>query len=94
MLGPIFVFAFVIATLIGALFHLVVGGNARRLALFLLAGWCGFVLGQILGVSFRVEIVTVGGLHIVASSVGAFFMLLMAHILTSGRSRRRARSSR
>ncbi|NOG49440.1 MAG: hypothetical protein HND48_08340 [Chloroflexi bacterium] len=37
MPGPGLVFAFALATLYGALFHFIFGGDARRLAVFLLA---------------------------------------------------------
>src|SRR5262249_27041139 len=42
MPSPSVTFGFILATLYGALFHLVLGGNARQLALYLLAGWLGF----------------------------------------------------
>lgn len=94
MPGPTFAFAFVLATLIGALFHLIVGGDARRLALFLVVGWVGFALGQMLGVTFGVAIFMVGALRLVAAVVVAFFMLLLAHVFTSGRTRTRSRRTR
>lgn len=89
---PTFVFAFVSATLIGALFHLVVGGNARRLALFLLIAWLGFALGQMLALTFDVALFTIGSVRLLSASVVAFFMLLLAHIFTSGRTTRSRRS--
>jgi hypothetical protein len=87
MLGPTTVFAFVIATLIGALFHLIVGGNARRLALFLMAGWAGFLLGHMGGKSLGIERFTVGELNIIPAVMGSLFMLAAALIFTSERRR-------
>ena len=46
--GPTATFGFILATLYGAGFHFVVGGDVRRLALFLLSAWVGFGLGQLL----------------------------------------------
>jgi membrane associated rhomboid family serine protease len=89
MPDPIFTFAFVVATLMGALFHLVVGGEARRLALFLLAGWLGFAMGQVLGNSLDIQLFMIGEIRMVAATMGAVFALFVAYIFTSDRSRRR-----
>lgn len=87
MLGPTTVFAFVVATLIGALFHLIVGGNARRLALFLMAGWAGFLLGHMGGKSLGFEGFAVGELHFIPAVIGSLFMLVATLIFTSERRR-------
>lgn len=91
MPGPLFVFAFVVATLIGAGFHLVWGGNARRLALFLLAGWAGFAIGHFAGQSFAIQLFIIGDLYIATAVIGALFMLIAALIFTSERRQTRRR---
>jgi hypothetical protein len=91
--GPTATFGFILATLFGAMFHLIVGGDARRLALFLLSGWVGFGLGHLLGVIFQVNILNIGTLRLLSAATGAIVALIAAHILTSNRaekSRRRA----
>jgi hypothetical protein len=85
----------VIATLIGAGFHLLLGGDARRLAMFLIAGWVGFALGQLVGDIVGLEIVfgflDVGPLHMVTAVLGASAAAIFTHIVTSNkRSRRRS----
>ncbi len=80
MLGPTVTFAFILATLFGAVFHFIVGGDARRLALFFLAGWIGFALGHILGDMFNINI-AIGSINIVSASVGALVALVVAYIL-------------
>ena len=40
---PSLIFAFLIASLYGALYHLIRGGRLGRLLLFLILGWAGFV---------------------------------------------------
>jgi hypothetical protein len=79
---PSFVFSFILATLYGAAFHLVSGGDARRLALFLLAAWLGFVLGQLFGDSIGVTLLDIGPLHMLPATVSAWLALVVARILT------------
>ncbi len=87
MPGPTTTFGFILATLFGAVFHLIMGGDARRLALFLLAGWVGFGLGHVLGAVFGINILNIGTLHIFTAAIGALIALFVAHFLTSNRTR-------
>ena len=89
MPGPTTTFGFVLATLFGAIFHLIVGGDFRRLALFLLAGWVGFGVGHLVGVSAHVDIFDIGTLRVFTASLGALVALLVAYFLTSDVARRR-----
>ena len=89
MPGPGLVFAFVMATLYGALFHLVLGGDARRLALFLLAGWLGFALGHFAGIILGIELFSLGALRMFPATIGAFMTLFAVRALTTGQRRRR-----
>lgn len=65
------------------------GGDARRLALFLLAGWVGFGLGHLLGTILNINILNIGTLRIVSATVGALIALLVAHFLTAKRTSNR-----
>lgn len=87
MPDPIFTIAFIIATLYGAVFHVIMGGDARRLALFLLSGWIGFGLGHYLGRAFEIDVFNIGAIRMFSASLGALVLLIFAHIFTSGRSR-------
>ena len=89
MPGPTLIFGFIVATLLGAAFHLVFGGDARRLALFLLGGWVGFGLGHVIGVIFGINALNIGTLRIVPASVGALLILTLILILTTKRPRKR-----
>jgi hypothetical protein len=90
MPSPSFVLGFILSTLIGAGFHLVFGGDARRLALFLLSGWLGFAIGHVMGVVFQVDYFKVGSLHLLSALAGAVVALIVARIMTSRRLRRRS----
>lgn len=90
MPSPSLTFAFILATIYGVLFHLLVGGDVRRLALYLLAGWLGFALGHILGVVLDVDILRIGSLRALSATVGCWTALLAARlfILRPARARR------
>ena len=83
--GPTLTFAFVLATLYGALFHLIRGGDVRRLALFLLAGWVGFVLGQLVGMMLGFNLFSVGPLRVIPASAGAFAALIFVQLVSRER---------
>jgi len=80
--APSIVFSFILATLYGTSFHFLAGGDARRLALFLLAGWMGFALGQILGEVFQIDVANIGSLHFSTATFGAYIALFVVMILT------------
>jgi hypothetical protein len=85
MPGPLFVFAFMASTLVGAAFHLFVGGDARRLALFLLCSWFGFAIGQMVAQSLGIIIFPIGSLHILPASLTALGCCIGVQIFTSKR---------
>ncbi|MCC6800571.1 MAG: hypothetical protein IT325_10660 [Anaerolineae bacterium] len=82
MPGPSVIFSFILATLYGAVFHLVSGGDARRLALFLLAAWLGFALGHLVGDLVDLALFDIGPLHVLPATVGAWLALVVARLLT------------
>jgi uncharacterized membrane protein YeaQ/YmgE (transglycosylase-associated protein family) len=87
--GPTLTFAFILATLLGAAFHLIVGGDARRLALFLLAGWVGFGVGHVVGIALKVDLFDIGTLHVFPATLGALLALVVALLMTTSRFRKR-----
>lgn len=88
--GPTITFGFILATLLGALCHLILGGDARRLALFLLASWLGFLFGHMLGATLGLDIFNVGKLRIVSAMFGSIATLIITQALTSKRTSKRA----
>ena len=83
MPNPVFAFACIIATMYGLAFHIVMGGDARRLVLFVVTSWIGFLLGQYIGESLQVELLRMGVLHVLPATVACFALLIFAHILTA-----------
>ncbi len=83
MPNPVFVFAFVIATMYGLGFHVVMGGEARRLVLFVVTSWAGFLLGQYIGGYAQIELFRIGVIHLLPASVVALALLTFAHAVTA-----------
>lgn len=77
------VLGFLLATAYGAGFHLLLGGPARRLLLYVLAAWLGFFLGHFLGDLLNIELLKLGVLHLFTASLGAWLALLTSWWLTA-----------
>ena len=86
MPNPVFIFAFVIATMYGLGFHVILGGDARRMVLFVVTSWVGFLLGQYIGGYLESKhCLSIGVIHLCCRlpyqpSVG---LLIFAHALTA-----------
>ena len=89
MPGPVLTFGFILATLHGAVFHIIVGGDVRRLALFMLAAWSGFALGQLMAISLDLNVLLVGEIHLGPASLSALVALVLAHLLSASHGRPR-----
>ena len=83
MPNPVFLFAFVIATMYGLGFHVIMGGNARRMVLFVVTSWLGFLLGQYVGGYLEIDLFRIGVVHLLPASAAAVGLLIFAHVLTS-----------
>ena len=80
---PTLLLAFSLATIYGAGFHLIFGGGARRLALYLLAGWLGFALGQVGGSALGLRLLMIGGLNWLTATLGSVSALFAARWLAT-----------
>lgn len=83
MPNPVFAFACIIATMYGLAFYVVTGGDARRLVLFVVTSWVGFLLGQYIGGSLSLDNLRIGTVHLLPATVAAFALLFFAHFVTS-----------
>lgn len=70
------VLGFLLATAYGAGFHVILGGPARRIVLYVLAAWLGFGLGHLLGDLLNIEWLKLGVLHLFSASLGAWIALM------------------
>jgi uncharacterized membrane protein YjjP (DUF1212 family) len=83
LLPPPFVFSVLVATAYGAGFHLVFGGNRNQLLLYLLAGWLGFALGQLVGALMNINVLNIGPIHTLTASIGCWLALGTARWLAA-----------
>lgn len=74
---PSLVFALMIASLYGALYHLIRGGGLGRLLLFMIFGWTGFAAGHFLGIWRDWILLPLGELNLGLSTLGSLFFLVV-----------------
>ena len=79
------VLGFLLATAYGAGFHLLLGGPARRILIFVIAAWIGFLVGHIIGDLAGIEFLKLGALHLFSASAGAWITLIASWWLTGNR---------
>lgn len=70
------ILGFFISIAYGAGFHLLMGGPARRLLLYMGASWLGFALGHVVGDLLDIELLKLGALHLFSASLGAWIALI------------------
>ena len=75
------VLGFLLATSYGAAFHLLLGGPPRKIVLYVLAAWVGFVLGHFIGDFLGIELLKLGVVHLFSASLGAWIALVSSFIL-------------
>ena len=80
---PAYLLAVILPTLYGAIFHLVCGGDARRLLLYMAASWVGFTIGHNLSSIVQAHIYSIGQLNAGMATLGSALALLLAHWLAA-----------
>ncbi len=76
---PALLLSALLSTAYGAAFHLWRGGDLRRLGLFLVAGWVGFGLGQVAGLSLGWNGGMIGEVHVIEATTGSLIALLVVN---------------
>ena len=82
MTVPAFVYSFLLATLLGSIFHFRKGGGGRKLLLALILSWAGFYLGHILGASWELEFLMIGPVYAGFGVLGSMFLLLTGNFVS------------
>jgi len=70
------VLGFLLSSAYGSGFHLILGGPARRVLLYMGSAWIGFALGHFLGDILNIELLKLGALHLFSASLGAWIALI------------------
>jgi hypothetical protein len=79
---PTLLLALLIALLYGALYHLIRGGGAWRLLLYLSLSILGFVIGHLIGLWRGWTLIPLGSLNLGLSSLGSILILLFGDWLS------------
>jgi uncharacterized membrane protein YeaQ/YmgE (transglycosylase-associated protein family) len=79
---PALLFGWLIASLIGLLFHLIRGGSLRRLLLYLISAWLGFALGHQLGALTGLTLIRLGAINLFSAVLGSAIALALFEILS------------
>lgn len=74
-----YLFGFIIATLLGALFHIWRDGGIGRLLMYLLLSWFGFFIGHLAAKSFELKFMNVGPVNLAGGIVGSVILLFLGH---------------
>ena len=72
------VLGFLLATAYGAGFHLLIGGPAKHIIIYILASWLGFIVGHVIGDILNIEILKLGALHLLTASLGSWLFLILS----------------
>lgn len=76
------ILAFVVSSLCGAVFHLIVGGGAGKLILYLILSWIGFSLGHIAASQLGWSFADIGPLHLGTALIGTIAFLGIGYWLS------------
>lgn len=80
---PTFIFGVLVASLFGALFHLVVGGSFILLLVYLITSSLGFWSGNFLGTQLKFSIFMLGPIDLGFSLLGSLVFCLFVYWLSS-----------
>lgn len=79
---PAFLFGLLVATLLGALFHLWKDGGFGRLIFYLILAWIGFGAGHILAENLGWTFFSIGPLHLGMAVLIGCLALFVGHWLS------------
>jgi len=81
MTFPTLLFALLLALFIGALYHLVRGGGAWHLIVYLIASVAGYAVGHLIGLWRKWELFEIGPFNLGLEVTGALIVLITADLL-------------
>lgn len=82
---PTLIFGGLIATLYGAIFHFIRGGNLGRLITLIIISWAGFWAGHFIAESLDIGLVSLGTLNLGIATISSFIFLIVGYWIFFGR---------
>jgi hypothetical protein len=82
---PTLIFGGLVATLYGAIFHLIRGGGLGKLLLYILLSWAGFFLGQYIGERTSWEFINIGALNLGIATITSVLFMIAGYWIFKGR---------
>jgi uncharacterized membrane protein YeaQ/YmgE (transglycosylase-associated protein family) len=79
------VLGFLLSTIYGAVFHLIIGGPPRKLVLYVVVSWVGFLIGHFVGDLLGIEVLKLGAIHLLTASIGSWVALILSWFLSDRR---------
>jgi uncharacterized membrane protein YeaQ/YmgE (transglycosylase-associated protein family) len=80
------VLGFLMATLYGAGFHVIMGGRPRMIIAYLIASWIGFMVGHFIGDFFGIESLKLGAVYLLSASGGSWLALVIVWLFSRNNS--------
>lgn len=77
-----YIFGWILATLLGAVFHLWKDGGFWKLVIYIVFSWIGFFLGHLVARSAGFNFMNVGSLYLGGGIIGSIVMLFAIHWLS------------
>jgi len=74
-----YIFGWVMATLLGAVFHLWKDGGFWKLVIYIVLSWIGFFLGHFIAKSAGFNFMNVGSLYLGGGIIGSIIILFAGH---------------
>lgn len=79
---PNFLLGMLISSLYGTIFHLVRGGGAGRLSLYLILAWVGFWAGHFIALKMQWIFIRIGPLNFGMATLSSLLILILGHWLS------------
>lgn len=77
-----YLFGFILASLLGALFHLWRDGGIFKLLIYLGLSWLGFLIGHLASGSLGFDFMSVGPVNLAGGIIGSITFLFLGHWIT------------
>ncbi len=82
---PTLIFGGLLATLYGAVFHLIRGGGLGKLLVYILLSWAGFWSGQFIAERYSLEFLNIGSLHLGIATILSIIFMIIGYWILLGR---------